>query len=173
MRREKKKGFLSSLFYPISTYFFSKPEDELNNPPNRYQNDIFSTSEEDSNTMPPPLSPYRREKLFVVQEQCTSPSPLKWGVYGTSLENYYFDETGDSNEVSDKILRNWARKGNVFRALQAQRFVDPDDIFGDNGTITIDINELFQPVEPFIYSPTMQGFSKEEILNYNKEMGYM
>jgi len=101
------------------------------------------SSREEKNLMPPPLTPYMKRGFsfnsppgsYTLSSPIPSksPSPLKWGVKGISIKEYYFDKTGISNEVDEYLLRGWAKTENLLDALVAQetKGVDPFDIFGE------------------------------------------
>jgi len=173
-KREEKGGFLSYFVNPISTFFWTSVEDQETDgttdgtlPVNNVEDQI--TSNDNNKAMPPPNSPYKKGPLFVVNEDSKTPPPLTWGTKAKSLNNYYYDESGKSNSVPNEDIRNWVKKENLTLALKAQRYIDPDQIFGDK-PLTINISEVFGNLR----SPQIQGrLTKEETVYYKKQMGYV
>eukprot|EP01129_Flabellula_baltica_P007117 TRINITY_DN2734_c0_g1_i2.p1 TRINITY_DN2734_c0_g1~~TRINITY_DN2734_c0_g1_i2.p1 ORF type:complete len:576 (+),score=147.86 TRINITY_DN2734_c0_g1_i2:24-1751(+) len=73
-----------------------------------------------------------------------TPSPLKWGVEGKSIVDYYFDPTGDASDVHDQYLRSWAKKERLAQALEDQRYRNPNEVFGNVNKGRLDIQVVFK-----------------------------
>eukprot|EP01130_Rhizamoeba_saxonica_P014219 TRINITY_DN6189_c0_g1_i2.p1 TRINITY_DN6189_c0_g1~~TRINITY_DN6189_c0_g1_i2.p1 ORF type:complete len:228 (-),score=57.34 TRINITY_DN6189_c0_g1_i2:60-743(-) len=71
-------------------------------------------------------------------------SSMKWGKESVNAEDYYWDDTGESTQVSSKFLEPWATKEQLGIALEEQKEIDPDTIFkNDSGTCTIQLPLVF------------------------------